>query len=85
MRIEGRDQRRPPVRAGARHRPPDHRLVPEMEAVEIAQRDDPARQMLGDNRAPVQALHGRAIKAAAPLVSPPWTGRGWGWVDGADL
>ena len=52
MRIEGRDQRRPPLGPRARDRAPDHRLVPEVKAIEIAERDDPAREMRRHRRAP---------------------------------
>ena len=42
MRIEGRDQHRPPFRAGAADGAAHHRLVALVEAVEIAERDDAA-------------------------------------------
>ena len=40
VRVEGRDDHRPPLVEGARDRAADHRLVAEVESVEIAERDD---------------------------------------------
>ena len=61
MRIEGRDDHRPALVRAARHRSPDHRLVAEVEAVEIAQRHDRAAQGFGDRLVEGQALH--AVRA----------------------
>ena len=57
MRVEGRDDHRPPLVRAALHRAPDHRLVAEVEAVEIAQRDDRAAKLLRDRLVVEQALH----------------------------
>ncbi len=57
MRVEGGDDYRPPLVRAALHRPPDHRLVAEMEAIEIAQRDDRAAQGIRDRLVVEQALH----------------------------
>ena len=57
MRIEGRDDHRPPLMRAALHRSPDHRLVAEVKAVEIAQRDDRAAQGFRDWLVVEQALH----------------------------
>ena len=46
--------------AGTRQRAADHRLVAEMESIEIAERDDAAAQMRGD-RSPVEPFHGAPI------------------------
>ena len=59
MRVEGGDDRRPPLMEGARDRPPDHRLVAEVESVEIAERDDAPREAVGDAAVEGQALHWR--------------------------
>ena len=57
MRVEGGDDHRPPLVRAALHRPPDHRLVAEVEAVEIAERDDRAAKRVGDRLVEAQALH----------------------------
>ena len=44
MRVEGGDDHRPPLVRAARDRAADHRLVAEVEAVEIAERDDRSAQ-----------------------------------------
>ena len=62
MRIEGRDQHRPPLGAGARHGAAHHRLVALVKSVEIAERDDAAAKCVRNRRAPVQALHGTAYR-----------------------
>ena len=65
MRIEGRDQSRPPLGAGARDGAAHHRLVALVKSVEIAERDDAAAKRVRNRRAPVQALHGGAIGSGA--------------------
>ena len=57
VRIEGGDDRRPPLMEGALHRPPDHCLVAEMESVEVAEGDDAPREAVGDAAVEGQALH----------------------------
>ena len=42
VRVEGRDDHRPPLMRAALHRAPYHRLVAEVKAIEIAERDDRA-------------------------------------------
>ena len=61
MGIEGGDQRRPALGAGAIDGAADHRLVALVKSVEIAERDDAAAKMGRNRRAPVQALHRTAI------------------------
>ena len=61
VRIEGGDDHRPPLVEAARDRPPDHRLVAEMEAVEIAERDDAPLEAVGDAAGEGQALHWRGL------------------------
>ena len=58
VRIEGRDQHRAALGAGARDGAAHHRLVALVKAVEIAERDDAAAKCVRNRRAPVQALHG---------------------------
>ena len=58
--VEGRDDRRPPFVESALDRPPDHRLVAEMEAIEIAEGEDAAREVIGDAAVEGQPLHRRA-------------------------
>jgi hypothetical protein len=48
MRLEGGDDRRAALVEGPRHRPSDHRLVAEMESVEIAEGDDAPLEIIGD-------------------------------------
>ena len=64
MRVEGGDDHRPPLVKAARDRPPDHRLVAEVEAVEIAEGDDAALEVVGNTAVEGQPLHW----AAAALV-----------------
>jgi hypothetical protein len=71
MGIEGRDQSWPPLRACAGHGAADHRLVPGMKPIEIAERDDPPAKRPGNRRAAVQPLHGRAIGAGAGADNRP--------------
>ena len=72
MRIEGRDQRRPALDAGAIDGAADHRLVAEVKSVEIAERDDAAAKMGRNRRAPIQALHrdGYRVRAEAADNGP---------------
>ncbi len=58
VRIEGGDDRRTALGASTVDRAADHGLVPEVESVEIAERDDPAAKRGGKRRAVVQTLHG---------------------------
>ena len=65
VRVEGGDDHRPPLVETARDRPPDHRLVAEVEAVEIAERDDAPLEAFGDSAVEGQPLHrARALSAA---------------------
>jgi hypothetical protein len=57
MGIEGGDQGRTPFAACALDGTADHRLVPDVESVEIAERDDAAAKPLRNRRAAVQPLH----------------------------
>jgi hypothetical protein len=57
MRIEGGDDHRPPLVEGARHGAADHRLVAEVEAIEIAECDDASPEVLGDAAVKGEALH----------------------------
>ena len=57
MGIEGGDDHRPLLMRAARDRPPDHGLVAEVEAVEIAERDDRAAKRVGNRLVEGQALH----------------------------
>ena len=68
MRVEGRDDRRAPVVLGMMHRAADHRLVPGVKAVEIAERDDAAAQRTLDAFVAVEADHRRRTPphAASP-------------------
>ena len=61
VRIEGRDHHRAALVKAARDRPPDHRLVAQMKAVEIAERDDAAAECFGDRLVEGQALHRRGL------------------------
>ena len=56
MRIEGRNDHRPSLVRSALDRSPDHRLVAEVEAVEIAQRNNGAAHGVGDRLIVGQAL-----------------------------
>ena len=55
--VEGGDDDRPPLVEPARDRPPDHRLVAEMEAVEIAEGEDAAPELFRDSAVEGQPLH----------------------------
>jgi hypothetical protein len=57
MRIEGRDHRRPPFVRRLLDRPPDHRLVPQVKPVEIAQRHNRAAHRIRYRLVEGQALH----------------------------
>jgi hypothetical protein len=57
MGFEGGDDRGSPLVKSPLDRSPDHRLVAEMEAVEIAERDDASPQVVGDAAGEGQALH----------------------------
>jgi hypothetical protein len=61
MRIEGRDQRRPALGARPLDRPADHRLMADMETVEIAERHDRAPCEGGNHLVPGKPYHGRAL------------------------
>ena len=50
---------RPPLVEGARDRAPDHRLVAEVESVEIAECDDAPLKVVGDAAGEGEALHWR--------------------------
>ena len=50
--VEGGDDDRPALVKAALDGAPDHRLVAEVEAVEIAERDDAARRVLRECRRP---------------------------------
>ena len=77
MRVEGRDQRGRVALLRQRHRAPDHRLMPQMKAVEIAKRDHPAAQALADLVIPPDAFHGRRVTGGGRSgKSSPFTGRG---------
>ena len=66
MGIEGRDQHRPPLGAGALDRAAHHRLVARVKSIEIAERDDAAAKPLRNRRAAVQPLHRRSIGKPRP-------------------
>ena len=79
VRVEGRDDHRPPLVEAARDRPPDHRLVAEVEAVEIAERDDAPLEVVGDAAVEGQPLHcggligaalGKSVRRKVPLQQP---------------
>ncbi len=57
MRIEGRDDHGLALMRAARHRASHHRLMAEVETVEIAKRDDRAAQGVGNRPVVGQALH----------------------------
>src|SRR5439155_26592760 len=65
MRLERRDDHRPPLVKAACDRPTDHRLVAEMEAVEIAECDDAPPEALGDTAVEGEALHWAALSVSA--------------------
>src|SRR3546814_7037683 len=58
MRVEGRDDRGAAVILRMMHRAADDRLMPGVEAVEIAERDHPAAQRIGDAIVAVEADRG---------------------------
>ncbi|KAI1692990.1 hypothetical protein DdX_20911 [Ditylenchus destructor] len=60
--VEGRDDRRTALGTRAFDRAADHRLVPPVKPVEIAERDDPAAKMRRYRDRSVQPLHGRAYR-----------------------
>ena len=68
--VERRDQRRAPCRPRGRQRRADHRLVAPVEAVEIAQRDDPAGQVRGHGRPLGDPLHGGCVAGGGGAVIP---------------
>ena len=71
MRIEGGDDRWPPLMRRPRHRAPDDRLVAEVKAIEIAKGHDTAPEAVRDAVGQKEALHlGRLCREdwAAPLV-----------------
>ena len=84
MRIEGGDDDRPALVRAALHGAADHRLVAEVKAVEIAERDDRAAKGVGDRLVEGQALHGRRglartalgnagrLRLTRPLANPTW-------------
>ena len=57
VRVEGGDDHRAALMKAALDRAPDHRLVAEMKAIEIAERDDASPQAFGDAAGECQALH----------------------------
>ena len=61
MRIEGRDDRRSSGGARGGDGALDHRLVSEVESIEIAQRDDTTGKVRGQRRAAVKPLHGGGL------------------------
>ena len=68
MRVEGRDDHRPPLVMAAGDRSADHRLVAQVEAVEIAERDDCAAEAIGYGLVEGQPLHcAGAVSGAPPL------------------
>ena len=73
VRVESGDDHRPPKVEAERNRPADHRLVAEMEAVEIAERDDRAAKLFRDRLVVVQPLHWRRSIGAS---RPPQFGAG---------
>ena len=58
MRIESGDDAGPALAARPGQRLADHGLMAEVEAVEIAQREDRAAQGIGDGLAVIEADHG---------------------------
>ena len=67
VRVEGGDDDRPPLVVAARDRAPDDRLVAEVEAVEIAERDDAAAKRVGHAAIEGQPLHCRRLYRPLPL------------------
>ena len=57
VRVEGGDDHRPPLVEAALDRPVHHRLVAEVESVEIAEGDDAPLEVLRDAAGEGQALH----------------------------
>ena len=57
MRVEGGDDHRPPLMERARDSAGDHRLVAEVESVEIAEGEDAPLEALGNAPGEGQALH----------------------------
>src|SRR5262245_19245715 len=75
MWVEGRDDHRTPLVKGALDRPVHHRLVAEMETVEIAERDDASPQSLGDAAGEGQPLHEAAPYPRFARAANQWVGR----------
>ena len=74
VRVEGRNQGRTTLGPRLGQRPPDHRLVPEVKAVEVAERDDAAAQRIGHDAPSDDALHGGAcsgppVRRATPRAT----------------
>ncbi|GAA4033629.1 hypothetical protein GCM10022281_11920 [Sphingomonas rosea] len=72
MGIKGGDDRRPPRVGRPRHGAPDHGLMAEVEAVEIAKGDDGIAERFRHAGAGGKALHlglGCRCKRKPPLVS----------------
>jgi hypothetical protein len=61
MRIETRHQRRHTAVPGRGQRPADNRLMAQMKAIEIAERDNAAPAMLRQGRSSCHSLHGRGV------------------------
>ena len=76
MGLEGGDDDRAPFVRAALHGAIDHRLMAQMEAVEIAQREDRTAQFFGDRLVEGQALHRDGGLAAIVPESTPLTRRG---------
>ena len=57
VRVEGGDDHRPPHVEAERDRAVHHRLVAEVKAVEIAEREDGAAELVGDGLVVEQPLH----------------------------
>ena len=66
VRIERGDDHRPPLVESALDRAPDHRLVAEVESVEIAEGDDAPLEVRGD-----AAIEGQALHCSRPLSALP--------------
>ncbi len=60
VRVEGGDDDRPPLMEAARDRAAHHRLVAEVESVEIAERENAPLQLIGDPAGEGKPLHWRA-------------------------
>ena len=75
MRVEGGDDHRPALVEAAGDGAADDRLVAQVKAVEIAEREDASAQLLGDRLVEGQPLHGGGgcIRLPRPRQSPPLT------------